>query len=84
MGLGKKAARKMDERLMGEKRFARLFGGFDYSHEAPEEQSESARHCGAEVTAAERAKNHAEVVLTLAADEATDEARRCLRCDIRG
>jgi NADH-quinone oxidoreductase subunit F len=84
MGLGKKAARKMDERLMGEKRFARLFGGFEYSHEAPEEQSESARHCGAEVAAAERAKNHAEVVLTLAGDEATDEARRCLRCDIRG
>jgi len=84
MGLGKKAARKIDERLMGEKRFARLFGGFEYSHEAPEEQSESARHCGAELTAAERAKNHAEVVLTLAGDEAADEARRCLRCDVRG
>jgi NADH-quinone oxidoreductase subunit F len=84
MGLGKKAARKIDERLTGVKRFAKLFTGFEYGHEPPETPSESRRHRGAELASAARVKGSEEVVLTLAAEDAADEACRCLRCDIRG
>jgi NADH-quinone oxidoreductase subunit F len=84
MGLGKKAARKMDERLMGEKRFHKLFGGFDYGQEPPGEESESPRQRGRELVPMLRVKGDNEVVLTLSAEEAAEEAGRCLRCDIRG
>jgi NADH-quinone oxidoreductase subunit F len=84
MGLGKKAARKIDERLMGEKRFGRLQANFDYGHEPPEEPSGSPRHRGAELVPLVRVKGDREVVLTLAGGDAADEASRCLRCDIRG
>ena len=40
MGYGKKAARKIDETLMGAKRFHSLFGGFEYS-QAPRRTSQS-------------------------------------------
>jgi hypothetical protein len=36
------------------------------------------------LTPAARVKGSDEVVLTLAAEDAADEACRCLRCDIRG
>jgi NADH-quinone oxidoreductase subunit F len=84
MGLGKKAARKIDERLMGARRFARLFTGFEYCQEAPASTSSSGRHRGAELAAASRVKGDQEVVLTLLPGEAEDEACRCLRCDLRG
>lgn len=83
MGFGKKAARKIDERLMGEKRFSKVFGGFEYSH-APEEPSSSPRHEGAELVPLLRVKGEAEVVWTLPTEDAVDEACRCLRCDVRG
>jgi NADPH-dependent glutamate synthase beta subunit-like oxidoreductase len=84
MGYGKKAARKMDERLMGAKRFHLLFGGFEYSQIAPEVPSPSPRHRSAELAAAVRIRGEDEVVLGLTPDEANDEACRCLRCDVRG
>ena len=84
MGYGKKAARKMDERLMGAKRFHLLFGGFEYSQEAPEVPSPSPRHRSAELAASVRIRGEEEVVLGLTPDEANDEACRCLRCDVRG
>jgi hypothetical protein len=74
----------MDERLMGEKRFHKLFGGFDYSQEPPGDASESPRHRGKELVPMLRVKGDNEVVLTLSAKEAAEEACRCLRCDIRG
>jgi hypothetical protein len=84
MGYGKKAARKMDEKLMGAKRFALLFGGFDYSQVAPEVPSASPRHRSSELSALVRIKSEEEVVLGLTPEEANDEACRCLRCDVRG
>ncbi len=84
MGYGKKAARKMDEQLMGSKRFAQLFGGFDYCQEAPENPSSSRRHHSSELLPVPRMKGDDEVVVGLAAAEAGDEAGRCLRCDVRG
>ena len=44
MGGGKQAARKIDERLMGEQRWDRLFPEFEYSRQAPGEPSLSRRH----------------------------------------
>jgi NADPH-dependent glutamate synthase beta subunit-like oxidoreductase len=84
MGYGKKAARKMDEKLMGAKRFHLLFGGFEYSQEPPETPSPSPRHHSAELSPLVRIRGEDEVVLGLTPDEANDEASRCLRCDVRG
>jgi NADH-quinone oxidoreductase subunit F len=83
MGYGKKAARKIDERLMGTKRFAQLFTGFTYSQEPPEDASATRRHRSAELSPSVRTEGQEEVVVGLAPDEALDEASRCLRCDVR-
>jgi NADPH-dependent glutamate synthase beta subunit-like oxidoreductase len=84
MGYGKRCARKIDEKLMGGKRFYQLFGGFDYSRGAPESPGGTPRHRSAELAAAARVKNSEEVVLGLTPNQAHDEACRCLRCDARG
>jgi NADH-quinone oxidoreductase subunit F len=84
MGFGKKAARNIDKRLMGAKRFLSLFPEFEYAQEPPEKQSESGRHVPAEVAAATRVKSSVEVSLGLTPVAAMEETARCLRCDIRG
>jgi len=83
MGCGKQAARNMDERLMGEARWESLFPDFDYSRQAPGEPSLSRRHTAHSLPAKVRARNEQEVVAALSAQEALEECRRCLRCDLR-
>ncbi len=83
MGYGKKAARNIDKKLMGKKRFPSLFLDFDYRMDPPENQSECGRHVPGEVPAAERVRSNAEVSLGLTAAAATAETARCLRCDLR-
>ena len=83
MGYGKKAARSIDKRLMGQKRFLGLFPEFDYLMEVPETPSERGRHVPGEMAAAERVRSHAEVSLGLTTVAAMEEASRCLRCDVR-
>jgi NADPH-dependent glutamate synthase beta subunit-like oxidoreductase len=83
MGIGKKAARNIDKRLMGVERQQMLIPAFDYQMEPPETPSESARHVPAELPAAQRAQSYAEVSLGLTAVAAREETFRCLRCDIR-
>ena len=83
MSCGKQAAQKMDERLMGEARWERLFPDFEYSRTAPGEPSLSRRHVGHDVPAALRVHSQQEVVDGLTAQEALEECRRCLRCDLR-
>jgi NADH-quinone oxidoreductase subunit F len=83
MGIGKKAARNIDKRLMAQERFASLVPDFDYSMEPPETPGESGRHVPAEVPAAQRVQSYAEVSLGLTAVAAMEETSRCLRCDIR-
>jgi NADPH-dependent glutamate synthase beta subunit-like oxidoreductase len=83
MGGGKQAARKIDERLMGEQRWDRLFPEFEYSRLAPGEPSLSRRHTAHELPAAARARSQQEVVAGLDPKEALEECRRCLRCDLR-
>jgi NADH-quinone oxidoreductase subunit F len=83
MGIGKKAARNIDKRLMGVERFATLVPDFAYQMEAPQTPSEYGRHRPAEMPAAERVQSYAEVSLGLTPVAAMEETFRCLRCDIR-
>jgi NADH-quinone oxidoreductase subunit F len=83
MGIGKKAARNIDKRLMAEERFASLMPDFVYLMEPPETPSESGRHVPGEMPAAQRVQSYAEVSLGLTAVAALEETARCLRCDIR-
>ena len=83
MSCGKQAAQKMDERMMGEERWERIFPDFEYSRTAPGEPSLSHRHTAHAVAAATRVRSQQEVVAGLDPKEALDESRRCLRCDLR-
>jgi NADH-quinone oxidoreductase subunit F len=83
MSSGKQAAQKMDERLMGEDRWGQLFPDFEYSRTAPGEPSLSHRHAAKAISATLRVHSQQEVVAGLDANEALEESRRCLRCDLR-
>jgi NADH-quinone oxidoreductase subunit F len=83
MGYGKKAARNIDEQLMGTKRFGQLEQKFEYDQTPPAQSSECPRQVPGSVLARERVANFEEVSLGLTAVEAFEEAGRCLRCDIR-
>jgi hypothetical protein len=82
MGIGKKAARNIDKRLMLAERFPSLIPDFAYDM-APPEQNDVARHAPAEMPAAERVLSYGEVSLGLTPAAALEETSRCLRCDIR-
>ncbi len=84
MGYAKTAARHIDERLMGTKRLPLVMPQFEYDNTPPAHVSEARRHNPVERPAAERAQTFAEAVIALTAVEATEEAFRCLRCDIKG
>jgi NADH-quinone oxidoreductase subunit F len=83
MGYGKKAARNIDQRLMGAYRWDQIAPPFEYDMSPPEQTHESGRHTVEELPAHERVESFEEAVVGLGADEAVDEARRCLRCDIK-
>jgi NADH-quinone oxidoreductase subunit F len=84
MGFGKKAARNIDKKLMGQKRFTAIWPEFEYVMEPPEKQSDSGRHVPGELPAAQRVQSSTEVSLGLTPVAAMEETARCLRCDIRG
>ncbi len=84
MGFGKKAARNIDKKLMGQKRFTAIWPEFEYAMEPPEKQSDIGRHVPGELPAADRVQSSAEVSLGLTPVAAMEETARCLRCDIRG
>ncbi len=83
MGYGKKAARNIDQRLMGEARVGTLMPHFEYDQKPPAHVSESRRHEPHPLPAKQRVKDFEEAVLPLTAEEALEEAGRCLRCDVR-
>ncbi|MCE5307908.1 MAG: FAD-dependent oxidoreductase [Acidobacteriales bacterium] len=83
MGYGKKAARNIDERLMGARRFDQINREFDYEQAPPAQPSASRRHICGELVPLERVKVFDEAVLGLTAIEAMEESCRCLRCDVR-
>ncbi len=83
MGYGKKAARNIDERLMGVHRWEQLFPQFEYDQSPPTHASESHRHHVTELPAAVRVRTFEEATHGLSAVEAMEESCRCLRCDLR-
>jgi len=83
MGYGKKAARILDERLMGVRRWESLFPEFEYDQTPPVHLNESPRHSVSELPPEERLKGFRETTIGLSAAEAKEECCRCLRCDIR-
>ena len=83
MGTGKKAARLIDERLTGERRFGILNRKFEYDQRPATELSQAQRHRCKDMPAAQRVKTFEEATLPITATEAVEEAARCLRCDIR-
>ncbi len=83
MGYGKKAARFIDQRLMDDVRTQAFLPHFEYDQQPPERISESPRHHPHPLPAKQRVKDFEEAVLPLTADEAVEEASRCLRCDIK-
>ena len=83
MGYGKKAARNIDKRLMGPGRWESIWPQFVYSNDPPHEPGQSPRHKTSELPAAERAESFVEAMVGLSAEDAADEAGRCLRCDIK-
>ena len=83
MGYGKKAARNIDERLMGVRRWAKLFPEFEYGQEPPLQPSESRRHHPGQLPAHSRVKSVEEVVTGLTPEQGCEEACRCLRCDVK-
>ncbi len=83
MGGGKQAAREMDARLMGERRWDRLFARFEPNNAASAEPSLSRRHVSRELAPQSRVRTQDEVVAGLSAEEAAEECKRCLRCDLR-
>ena len=83
MGYGKKAARFIDLRLMGVWRWDQIGAHIPYSQTPPEHPSESKRHTVSELPPAERAEAFVEATIGLAPEDAIEEARRCLRCDIK-
>lgn len=82
MGYGKKAARNIDQRLMGEKRINAIMPVFEYDCEPPQ-TVEAPRQSPAHTPAAERVQTFEEVCIGLTGEQALTEASRCLRCDIR-
>jgi NADH-quinone oxidoreductase subunit F len=83
MGYGKQGARNIDERLMGENRWERLFPEFTYSQEAPEEPGESRRHEAHMIAPRLRMRSDDEVVTGFTPEETLEETCRCLRCDVK-
>jgi NADH-quinone oxidoreductase subunit F len=83
MGYGKKAARKMDQRLMGAYRWDKIDPGFVYSNAPPGDPTPSQRHTLVELPARERVESFVESMISLSDEETLDEASRCLRCDIK-
>jgi NADPH-dependent glutamate synthase beta subunit-like oxidoreductase len=82
MGLGKKAARMIDQRLMGRDAPV-VVPEFVYEMVPPDPPGPSGRHESGELAAAARVQSYAEVSLGLTALAAREETTRCLRCDIR-
>ena len=83
MGYGKKAARNIDQRLMGAGRWERIGAEFTYSNTVPAEPSGSARHHVKEMPAEDRVESFEESVVGLDPEDACEEAARCLRCDVK-
>jgi NADH-quinone oxidoreductase subunit F len=83
MGLGKRAARIIDQRLMGVARWSSLQPQLDFDRSVPEQSEPAKRNEGRLAPIAARVGRSEEVVAGLSCEEATAESSRCLRCDVK-
>ena len=83
MGYGKKAARNIDQRLMGVWRWDKIDPGIPYSSAPPDEPTTTPRHELAELPAHERVESFVEAMIGPTGEEIAGESARCLRCDIK-
>jgi NADH-quinone oxidoreductase subunit F len=83
MGYGKKAARAIDQRLMGAGRWDKIDPGIGYDSTPPGEPAAAPRHVAAELPPRERVESFVEVMIGPTAEETAAECTRCLRCDIK-
>jgi NADH-quinone oxidoreductase subunit F len=82
MGYGKRAAKHIDERLMGVSRFQTLWPNFEYANTVPLQPSERRRHRVRDREAKPRSKDFADTTIGFTVEEARLECGRCLRCDV--
>ncbi len=82
MGYGKEAARYIDARLSGQSRLDDILPKFIYDQRPPDPDP-CRRHRSRDMPAASRRRTFDEAALGLSPEEASREAARCLRCDIR-
>jgi len=83
MGCGKRAARHINQRLLGTDNFDAIWPTFDYDMAVPQKPSESTRHKIRELRAEDRVRTFNDATLGLGSAEAKEECARCLRCDVR-
>ena len=83
MATGKAAARAIDRILMGEDRLDQVLKTFTYGNTVPLEPEGGARNDASRLDPKTRRNDFAEVMLGYSADEALQESRRCLRCDVK-
>ncbi len=84
VGHGKKAAKEIDARLMGEDRLEELqsINTYEYSMEPPDNEHYIPRAEYQSIPVEERSGNFEEVIVCMDRECAVKEAKRCLRCDI--
>jgi len=83
MGQARTVAESLDENLMGERRFAKLFRSFDYKMEVPAKFTKAKMTKAPMVPVDARKSNFMEISLGYSGEQARIEAERCLRCDVR-
>ncbi|TKJ27674.1 MAG: NADH-quinone oxidoreductase subunit F [Promethearchaeota archaeon Loki_b31] len=82
MSEGKKAARNINNFLIGDDNFSELYKDFDFKGEIPLDSEISPKIMEIEIPVKERISNFKEVRKTLSKEQALNEALRCLRCDL--
>ncbi len=83
MGIARHAAESIDNDLMKEKRFHKLFREFNYKDEVELEPEEAKMIEPKKVPVKERISSFQEVLAGYTGEEALLEATRCLRCDVK-
>lgn len=83
MGQARIVSESLDESLMGEKRFQKLFRSFDYKMEVPLKLTKQRMTRAQFIPIDARKSNFMEISLGYTGEQARIEADRCLRCDVR-
>ena len=83
MGIARRTAETIDNDLMKEKRFHKLFREFKYKDEVMQEPEEVKKIDPKKIPVKERVSSFQEVLAGYTGEEALLEATRCLRCDVK-